>query len=147
MKIKYEIDDTLDIDEIVIKCKELNGSILDLQRMLNTNTVSSVFGVRDNKIYPLNPKMIERIYIQNRRTILFSRNEEYESKRTLSEFETTLNNDFVRISKSVIANTKHIKSIESEFSGNFTLVFLSNNTEILSRSYVKNLKSAIGLEG
>ena len=147
MNVKYEIDPTLAADEIIIRCKEINQQIMEIQRILRTNTVEAVFGIRENKIYPIKPNTIERIFIENRKSIICSKGETYESKTTLAEFEAMLGTTFVRISKSVIANIKQIRSIESEFSGNFTLIFISGNKEILSRSYVKTLKKAIGLEG
>lgn len=147
MKIKYEIDTSLADDEIIIKCKELTKNIIELEHILKSNSVESIFGFKDNKIFPIKPNTIERIFTDNRKTNVFVKGDTYEVRSTLSDLETTLGKPFVRISKSVIANTKHIRSIESEFSGNFTLKFISGSTEILSRSYVKNLKSAIGLEG
>ncbi|QMS84706.1 LytTR family DNA-binding domain-containing protein [Candidatus Xianfuyuplasma coldseepsis] len=147
MKIKYEIDSSLADNEVIITCKELTKNIIELERILKANTIESVFGLKDGKIFPIKPAMIERIYIDNRKTFVFVQGETYEVRNTLSELESTLGKPFVRISKSVIANTKHIRSIESEFSGNFTLKFISGTKEILSRSYVKNLKTTIGLEG
>lgn len=147
MKIRYATDSSLADDEVIITCKELTKNIIELEQILKSNTIESVFGLKDNKIYPIKPELIERIYIDNRKTIVFVKGETYEIRNTLSELEVSLGKPFARISKSVIANTKNIRSIESEFSGNFTLKFISGNKEILSRSYVKNLKSMIGLEG
>lgn len=147
MNVKYEIDDSLSKDEIVIRCKEISQNIMNIQRLLNTNSLDLVFGLQESKIYPIKPMLIERIFSLNRKTWIYSKGELYESKSTLTEFQETLGTSFVRISKSVIANIKMIRSIESEFSGNFTIVFLSGNKETLSRSYVKDLKTAIGLEG
>ncbi len=147
MKIKYEVDNSLQDDEVVIKFKQLSEKILELERLLNSDKIESVFGTKDNKIFPIKTTLIERIYSENRKTMIISKDEIYETKKTLSDFELILDKSFVRISKSEIANTKLIKSIESEFSGNFTLSFIGGNKTILSRNYVKNLKSAIGLEG
>lgn len=147
MKIKYEVDDSLQENEVIIKFKKLSEKILQLERLLNSDHVESVIGTKDSKIFPIKTPFIERIYIENRKTIIVSKGDIYESKKTLAEFEIILGKSFVRISKSEIANTKLIKSIESEFSGNFILNFIGGNKTILSRKFVKSLKSAIGLEG
>lgn len=147
MKLRYEVDNSLQDDEVVIKFKQLSDKILELERILNSDRIESVFGTKDNKIFPIKTHLIERIYSENRKTMIISKDDVYETKKTLSDFELMLDKSFVRISKSEIANTKLIKSIESEFSGNFTLSFIGGNKTILSRNYVKNLKSAIGLEG
>jgi len=147
MKIKYEIDDSLQDDEIIIKIKQLSDKILEVERLLNNDQIETVFGIKDNKIFPIKTQLIERIYSESRKTIIYSKGETYETRKTLEELELILGTSFVRISKSVIVNTKLIKSIESEFSGNFTLIFISGNKAILSRKFVKSLKSAIGLEG
>jgi DNA-binding LytR/AlgR family response regulator len=147
MKIKYEIDDSLQEDEIIIKTKQLSDKILELDRLLSSDTVDTVIGINDKKYFPIKTVFIERIYSENRKVFIYSKGDLYESKKTLAEFEVILNVAFVRISKSEIVNTKHIKSIQPEYSGNFTLIFISGNESILSRKYVKQLKSAIGLEG
>ena len=147
MKIRYEIDPSMQEDEMVIRCKQISPKLLEVERVFNSDVVESVFGELDNKIFPIKAMTIERIYSEARKTIVFAKGETYESKFSLSKFETILPPSFVRISKSVIANTKLIRSIESEFSGNFTLIFMSGSKEILSRTYVKDLKTAIGLEG
>ena len=147
MNIKYEIDESLRDDELIIRCKLISSKLLEIEKIINSDTVESVFGVQESKIFPIKAYTIERIYSENRKTIIFSKGETYESKKNLSNFESILPKSFVRISKSVIANTKLIQSIESEFSGNYTLIFMSGNKEILSRNYVKDLKTAIGLEG
>lgn len=147
MKIRYEIDDSLKEDEIIIKVKQLSQEIIDLQNLLDTKVTDSVFGTKDKKTFPIKTKMIERIYSKNRKTIILSNDVEYETKKTLTELERTLSKSFVRVSKGVIANTRLIKSIETEFSGNFTLFFISGHKDVLSRKYVKDFRAAIGLEG
>jgi DNA-binding LytR/AlgR family response regulator len=146
MKIKYEIDDLLKEDEIIIKVKRLTPELLELQNAFDSKPVDSLFGVKEGKTFPIKINAIERIYSHNRKTILLSNGNEYETKKTLTELENSLGNMFVRISKGVIANTKQVRSIETEFSGNFTLFFLSGNKDILSRNYVKDFRKAIGLE-
>lgn len=147
MKIRYEIDESLSEDEVVIRVNKLTQELLELQKVFDSREVDSLFGTKDKKTFPIKVKQIERIYSRNRKTIILVNDEEYETKKTLQELQNTLNASFVRISKGVIANTKQIKSIETEFSGNFTLFFLSGNKDILSRKYVKDFRLAIGLEG
>ena len=49
MKIRYEIDDSLMEDEIVIKVKQLTEKLMELQKVLNSNELESIFGVKDKK--------------------------------------------------------------------------------------------------
>lgn len=147
MKIEYEIDPTLHSDEIIIKCSKITSKILEVERALLSESIDSVIGTKENKMFPIKSSSIERIFVENKRTYVFSKGETYEVKKTLTAFQSILPKSFVRISKSCIANTKLIQSIESEFSGNFTLIFISSTKETLSRSYVKDFKSAIGMEG
>ncbi len=147
MKIKYEIDDLLNEGEIVIKVKRLTPELLEIQNAFEAKAVESIFGVKDSKTFPIKTHSIERIFSRNRKTILLVSDVEYETRKSLSELENELGSEFARISKSVIVNTKQVKSIETEFSGNYTLFFLSGNKDILSRNYVKDFRKAIGLEG
>lgn len=146
MKVNYEIDLNLSEDEITIKCHKLTSDILEIEKFINSKNTDSIIGEKDNKMFPIRSSSVESIYTHNKRVIVSAKGTLYESKLTLSKFENILPRSFVRISKGVIANTKHIQSIEAEFSGNYTIKYTSGNTDTLSRSYVKNLKRALGME-
>ena len=100
--LTYDSED----DEIIIKIKQLSDKILEVERLLNNDQIETVFGIKDNKIFPIKTQLIERIYSESRKTIIYSKGETYETRKTLVELELILGTSFVRISKSVIVNTK-----------------------------------------
>ena len=87
MIINYEIDSTLAENEIIIKCRQLSSKFLEIERILNSSAVDSVFGVVESKIFPIKSSEIERIYTENRKVVIYSNGKLYESNKTLSKTE------------------------------------------------------------
>ena len=85
MKIKYEIDDSLQEDEIIIKTKQLSDKILELDRLLSSDTVDTVIGINDKKYFPIKTGFIERIFSENRKVFIYSKSELYETKKTIKQ--------------------------------------------------------------
>lgn len=66
-----------------------------------------------------------------------------EVKYRLYELETSLQREgFVRFSKSILANIKHVKSFEMSFSGSMCAHFSNGMKEYVSRKYVPLIKEA-----
>ena len=88
---------------------------------------------------------IEKIYSQNGTVYVDTVQGTFESKERLYELEEKLNKNFVRISKSVLVNVEEIQSLEMEFNGKMKMNLKSGDVEYTSRSYLKDIKKALGL--
>jgi len=82
---------------------------------------------------------------QNGRVYVDTLKGTFKYKERLYELEEKLNKNFVRISKSVLVNVEEIQSLEMEFNGKMKMNLKSGDVEYTSRSYLKDIKKALGL--
>ena len=86
-------------------------------------------------------------YIESvdKRTFIYTKDGCYETKHRLYELEEILDVYFMRCSKSMIVNLKKIKSVKSELGGRMNATMLNDETIVISRSYVKEMKRRLEL--
>ena len=143
LKIRTEISD---IDEIVIRCRERNETIKQLESAID-------IAVKCGEDIALTKNTTE--YFVPRNNILFFEScenkvyahtvdEIYKAPYKLFELELMMPPSFVRISKSAIVNIMHIDSLRRELVGNGELTFKGCEKRIyFSRNYYKLLQYKI----
>ena len=144
MRIRIEIAD--EADEIVIRCRERDEKINEIERALD----SVLRGSEELLLYIGGTE-----YFVPRSEILFFESDgdkiyahtvknRYVTTYKLFELEDVMPSYFVRISKSTIANIKLISSLRREVSGNGEMTFKSSEKKAyFSRSYYKRLREKI----
>jgi len=132
-------------EQIIVKCHNIPP---DLLRILNAFKAQDnmLVGYVGNEIHRVAPKDIFYIDTVDNKTFLYCEKDVYESKQKLYELEKILTNgDFLRISKSVIVNLSKIKSLSPALSGRLEAVLHNNESVIISRQYVGELKKIFGI--
>jgi len=142
MKIRLEIDESLTEAEIIIKgsCVEnvsnIHKKVLDI-----TKSTPNIIFYKDNKEYYLDPGEIHFFETEHNNTYAHTKDDSFLVKYRLYELEEILSKNFVRISKSTIANIKHILAISKSFGTSYSLEFNKSHKQVYaSRRYVKSLK-------
>ena len=104
----------------------------------------SLTGQRDAKQYEVAVSELHYIESVDGKTFLYTRDAVYETAYRIYELENLLKpKAFQRVSKSMLLNLMKIRSIQPAFNGRLTAVLNSGEEVIISRSYVKDLKSAL----
>ena len=99
-----------------------------------------------NDIHRIQSVSIYYFEVVDNKTFIYCKDRVYESKQKLYELEDSLeNNDFLRISKSVILNLRKIKSLSPALSGRFEASLDNGERVIISRQYVSALKKRLGV--
>jgi len=145
MKIIIEPPQPGEEEQIIVKCNSIPP---DLMRLLNAFKAQDnmLIGYSGSGIHRIAPKDIFYIETVDNKTFLYCAKDVYESKQKLYELEETLaGGDFLRISKSVIVNLSKIRSLSPALSGRLEAVLHNNETVIISRQYVGELKKCFGL--
>ena len=96
--------------------------------------------------YAVQQQNIIGIGTHNGITTIHTTNHKYETTEPLNRYEKRLNPTyFIRIHRSYIINTKHIKEVQQWF--NYTyMVILTNGVKMqVGRSFMKDFKASIGL--
>lgn len=147
MKIRIELEEGLDEDEILIRCHSLTDEITRIQ-----NVISSVSSARQNLIFY---KEDVEYYVPLEDILFFetesnginahTRDNVYQVKYRLYELEEILPRNFLRISKSAIINVREIYSLsKSSLSTTNVAAFSNSHKQVfVSRHYVKLLKEKL----
>lgn len=147
MKIRIELEEGLDEDEILIRCHSLTDEITRIQ-----NVLSSAVAARQNLVLY---KADAEYYVALEDILFFetesnginahTRDNVYQVKYRLYELEEILPRNFLRISKSAIINVREIYSLsKSSLSTTSVAAFSNSHKQVfVSRHYVKLLKEKL----
>jgi DNA-binding LytR/AlgR family response regulator len=147
MKITIETIGKGQEEEILIRCHEVTDEIVSYANSFQ-NHHKELIGYIHNEIHRV---LFSDVYyfeaIENK-VFIYCQNKVYESKQKLYELEQLYGNRrFFRCSKSVILNIEKITLVRPSISGRFEAILDNNEKVIISRQYVPQLKTKIGLGG
>lgn len=143
MKITIRVDENIEEEEIIIKCKELNSDIEKIQ-----NIISKILERREQIIFykgnieyyiPLD----EILFFETEANSIYGhvKDDMYEIKYRLYQLEEMLPIEFIRVSKSTILNVRHIRSINRNIISSSTIEFHNSHKKTyVSRHYYQEFK-------
>ena len=107
MKIRIEIDEGLEEEEVVIRCRELSDEIVGLQRQISDglNSKMQIEVTKKDITYYLTLNEIYFLETAGSLVAVHTATDIYETKQRLYELEDMLPGTFMRVSKSAIINT------------------------------------------
>lgn len=146
MKIKLDINDSVDEIEISLKAKEYSDEVKALhEKLLNyKNDDNSLLLYDDNKEYLIAIKDIIFFETEGDKVYAHTTKYSYFCKSRLYELLDVLPHSFIRISKSTIINIHHLLSIERKFTSSSLIQFNNTHKEVyVSRRYYNNLKEQL----
>lgn len=145
MKVRIEIDDSLEEDEVTIKCKELNQTIKKVQQSIsNISQMPKLIFYKNDIEYYLNLNDILFFETSENSVEAHTEKEIYKIKYRLYELEEILPNNFVRVSKSTILNVNQIYSINRNLTSSSLVQFYKSYKQVyVSRNYNKILKQRL----
>ena len=134
-------------EEVIANVHGRTPLIDEIERLvLQDSMTDQIPGYMEDEINMLQVDEIECFIVENERTYAICRNRtRYLIRRRLYELEEQLPSDFVRISKSAIANWKKISKLKVQLSGAVDAVFKSGYVECISRRCFADLKRRYGL--
>lgn len=142
MKIKIELDESLQEQEIIIRASQLTPEITQLQSLISEATKAT----KSLEFY----KGDTRVYLSVGEILFFETDEKgisahtlddsYELRYKLYELEELLPGYFMRVSKSTILNTKKIFAIDRNLYASSVVSFRDTHKQVyVSRHYYKVL--------
>jgi len=142
MKIKIELDESLQEQEIIIRASQLTPEITQLQSLITEATKAT----KSLEFY----KGDTRVYLSVGEILFFETDEKgisahtlddsYELRYKLYELEELLPGYFMRVSKSTILNTKKIFAIDRNLYASSVVSFRDTHKQVyVSRHYYKVL--------
>ena len=128
---------------VLICCRAVTEEVREIAAFVRSRQ-GSLSGVRDERQYEVPLAEIYYIESVDGKTFLYTKEHVYETTSRLYELESLLlAKHFLRVSKSMLLNLMKIRSIRPALNGRLTAVLQSEEEVIISRSYVKDLRSAL----
>lgn len=143
MKIRIELDNKIEENEVVIRCRELDNEIAEIQKVVSEliEEKRQMIFYKDNTEYYICINNILFFETEDNAVYAHILNEVYQVKYRLYELEDILPKNFVRVSKSTILNINHIYSITRNITSSSLVEFKNTHKKVyVSRSYYKVLK-------
>lgn len=142
MKVRIEIEEELQEEEVVIRCSEMNEQILKIQAaiMEHAGGKQHIALKNGDTEYYLPLEEILFFETENKAVYAHTRDKMLETEYKLYELEELLPGSFMRISKSAIVNLEPIYSITRNLTASSVVEFVHSHKQIyVSRNYYKPL--------
>lgn len=146
MKIKIEIDERIEEDEIVIRCRSLDEDVVAIQRRIQdaVNSRMQLAVCRGETEYYLSLDEILFFETAPPTVAVHTATQFYETKMKLYELEDLLPPSFLRVSKSTILNTAQVRAVNKNITGASFVEFAGTPKKaFVSRNYFKALMSKL----
>jgi DNA-binding LytR/AlgR family response regulator len=146
VRLSIDIDDKLDEPEIIIRCKNIDDRIIQIQKVIdrfNNDKLVITFYKEDKEYYLA---LSEIIFFETDGNDIYGHtvSETYLVKYRLNTLEKVLPDNFMRVSKSTIVNTNQIFSISYNITSSSLFQFYKSHKQVYaSRFYVKDLKAKL----
>ena len=132
-------------DEIIVRCRHLDDRMLKLIYALKEGD-EKLTALKDGTFVQLPPKDIYYFEAVDNKVFVYLEKDVYECRFKLYELEQRfMGTDFFRATKSTIVNLSKVKSFSPAFNGRFELLMKNGEKLIVSRQYVPDLKTNLGL--
>lgn len=144
MKVKIEIDESIEDTVITIQAKEWTTELDELVKRVKASKPGRLIGIQGEQSILLDPAKVDFVFSENRKIIAAAGQQRIELKMKLYEVEAMLEpRFFTRFSKSVIGNLHQVEKFELSFNGNLCVYFYSGNKEYVSRSFAASVKDKL----
>lgn len=145
MKISIEEISKEQVEEILIRCHEVDDEIHEIINKLETENLI-VLGHQKDKVHRIKLSDIYYFEAVDGKVFIYCKDNVFEVKQKLYELEELCKEkNCFRASKSTILNIAKISSIYPSISGRFEAVLDNGERTVISRKYVPVLKKMLGL--
>lgn len=142
MKIRIEIEEALQEEEIIIRCSRMDERIMKIQEavMEHAGRQQQIALKNGDTEYYLPLEEILFFETESKTVYAHTREKMLETQYKLYELEELLPGSFMRISKSAIVNLEPIYSITRNLTASSVVEFVRSHKQIyVSRNYYKPL--------
>ena len=147
IRIEIEIDESLKEPEVVIRTDKDSAfveRIVDAIERCGEEDRSQVTASKDNVMSLLSQKDIIRVYTEQRKLVVSTAGDKYESKSTLKDLEAMLDPKmFVRISRFEIVNLNKVTGFDFSVAGTIKVLFDDGSSTWVARRYVRAIEQKL----
>ena len=144
MKILFNIHEKYKEPELHICCSEKTPEVICLKELLDGMLLTKLSVHKNQESKSITIPEIVRIYSENKKVYVRTRDEIYEVKDRLYTLEEMLKDrGFVRISNSEIVNISQIEKLDMGYVGTIRMQMKNTDVTFVSRRYVAKIKEVL----
>ena len=144
MQIKIEVSPEHTTPRAVIYTDRITPEIQRALDILQAKDVP-VLAERSGRTFLLAVQDIYMVRVTGGETKLYTSKEEFSTRKRLYELLEQSGGSFMQISKSCAVNLSYAESVEAGFGGSLLLKMKNGLFDYVSRKYLPNLKSYLGI--
>lgn len=140
MKVKVEIDNSLQESEITIRCKEEDEDIKKILSFIESMRIT-IIGKKNGEDYVLDLNKIYYFETVENRTFAYIEKDVFEVNYRLYEIVEMLENTtFIQVSRTIVVNIERIEKITTLVNGRILAVLDNGEKMIITRVYAQNFR-------
>ncbi|MCR4723084.1 MAG: LytTR family transcriptional regulator [Eubacteriales bacterium] len=145
MKVIIRVDSAITDEYAEFHVREITEEVSRIAEIIEkSNSILTGTDEFDRTII-IHPTEIVAVHADKKWCRIITDTADYSCRKRLYELEQLLGPEFIRISKSIIVRISKIKSVEAVFNGMLLLRMKNGSREYVSRTYLQNLKSYLGI--
>ena len=145
MKMRIELTDGSEEDEVIVRCSRVDANVQKLQEFLINLSAPKLIFYKGTEEYYLPLEDILFFATEGEQVFAHTSNDAFKVKHRLYELEELLPRMFERVSKGTIVNTKRIYAIDRNLTSASRVSFSNTHKHIyVSRHYYRMLKEKMG---
>ena len=143
MKCQTIIDEKRE-EEVLIYAQKRSSLVDEIERLVESNNLT-LKGTKDDKIIIINPLDVTCFISQNNKVFALIGEEQYKIKERLYQLEEMMDENYIKINQSCLANIKRIDRFSSSLGGAIMVLFDNGYKDYISRRELKKVKERMGL--
>ncbi|MCR5341280.1 MAG: LytTR family transcriptional regulator DNA-binding domain-containing protein [Saccharofermentans sp.] len=144
MKVHLEQVKSKEEEEAIIKAVSVTDEITGAIELLEGGS-KGIAVIKDDQVHIIKASAVYYIESVDKKTFVYTKDVCYDCKYRLYELETMLGGYFMRCSKSMIINLRKVRNVKSQLSGRIDATLINDETVVISRGYVKEVKRRLGI--
>ena len=143
MKYSLIIDKNKE-EEVIVIAHEKHELVEKIEKLFFNND-KELTGYLDDEIIILDISKIACFISEDNNVYALVGEYRYKVKKRLYQIEEILDDDFIKINQSCIANINKIKKFKPCFNGSLEIIFINGYSDFISRRELKKVKERLGL--
>lgn len=143
MKCQTIIDEKRE-EEVLIYAQKRSSLVDEIERLVESNNLT-IKGTKDDEIIIINPLDVTCFISQNNKVFALIGEEQYKIKERLYQLEEMMDENYIKINQSCLANIKRIARFSSSLGGAIMVLFDNGYKDYISRRELKKFKERMGL--
>ena len=146
MKVEIQLRKDVTQAYAVLYASEITPELQRVAALLEGEGNKKLVGEQGERLFVLKPEELYMIRVENEKTLFYTRDSQFVSRKRLYELEAVLDSGFLRINKSTLINLQQLDYVEPNLGGLLLLVLKNGARDHISRKYLPAFKQYLGLK-